>query len=446
MSGRAAARVGRLAWASPLVARSAIGRESVRVTEGLARRGWEVTLIGTERERPEEPLHATGLVTRHWADVPLETLARDYDLLVVNVGDNYLFHAGVFPLMDAAPALGVFHDFCILNLLNGWLDAQGRPLAEAAGVMAETYGTSEAETRPAVDGRLSLAEVVRRFPMTEWVAARCAAGLAHAEFYAERIRAGCPGPVAVARMPVASRAVPPPARRPPGRLRVLTVGHMNANKCVDRVIEAIAGSEGLRGTTTYRLAGAIDAAERDRLTGLAARLGFAGLEVLGPVDEPRLTRELTEADVIACLRNPVLEGSSGSAIEALLSGRPVIVADQGFYAELPDELVCKVPPEVPPAAIAAQLERLAAEPALRRRTGAKARAWAERTFALEAYLDVLEDLMRRTLRVAPWLSVGAALGGELAALGLSPDDPAARRLGAALDVLAEAPRPAPFRP
>jgi hypothetical protein len=153
------------------------------------------------------------------------------------------------------------------------------------------------------------------------------------------------------------------------------------------------------------------------------------------VDDAALETHLEASDIICCLRRPILEGASGSAIEGLLAGRPVVVADAGFYGELPDDIVFKVPAEVDPARLAAELERLCDDAFLRRTAGAKARAWAEGHFSVAAYLEVLEPLMWATIAAEPVLAVGARLGAELTELDISADDPAVGRIEARLAIL-----------
>ncbi len=210
---------------------------------------------------------------------------------------------------------------------------------------------------------------------------------------------------------------------------------MNANKCAAEVISAIGASPTLADRVNYRLVGPIESAEAERLRALAGSLGYAGLSILGPVDDAALKTHLEASDIISCLRRPVLEGASGSAIEGLLAGRPVIVADAGFYSELPDDIVFKVTADVDPSRLAGQLERLCDSAVLRRTAGAKARAWAEEHFSVAAYLEVLEPLMWATISAEPLLAVGARLGAELARFEIPADDPAVGRIEADLAIL-----------
>jgi glycosyltransferase involved in cell wall biosynthesis len=174
--------------------------------------------------------------------------------------------------------------------------------------------------------------------------------------------------------------------------------------------------------------GAITDNERMRLQTLCRDIGFDQLDILGEVDDAALMGELERADILSCLRNPVLEGASASAIEGMRCGRPIIVADAGFYAELPDDLVFKVPSSVDAGPLTDILERLVSDESLRREIGSKARDWASRRFTAEAYVAILEDLMARFVSVKPLLAVGNRIGQQLAALGMQPDDPAIQRL------------------
>lgn len=433
----------RIAFATPATARSAIGRVSAGVVRELVARGHQVRVIATERDFDAELRADWAAPVVPWRAVQPKRLAQDHDVLVAKVGDAYQFHGGLFPLLGRLPTVGCFHDFYLYNLFSGWLWRNGtRPDAERArlhdATVAETYGPSlAAEAEAARAGRLTWAEIAERLPMTEWIARRCDGALAHSAFYKPRLLAACPGPVGQAGLPITGRDVPPLAPKTAGAVTVLTVGVMNPNKCVEQVIRALGVSDGLRDGVEYRLVGPIEPAEEARLRAVATEVGYGRLSVHGAVDDDVLARHLAEADIICSLRKPVLEGASGSAIEALMAGRPLIVADAGFYAELPDDKVFKVGADVPEDQLVAQLERLAADEPLRRRAGADARAWAEATFTVERYVDALDTLVAATLQAWPVLQVGRAVGRELTALGLTSHDPAVDRIGGVLaDLLA----------
>jgi len=428
----------KIAFATPVSPRSAIGRDSVAVTRALLERGHAVKIIATEIEPALDSVSDTGAEIIEWRKLPVDRLGDEFDVLITSIGDNYLYHGGIFSLLGRLPTVGIFHDFYLYNLFSGWLWQGGaRPDDERARLhdlqIAQTYGSQAAvDALAARSGVLPLADIAQRLPMTEWMAARCEGALAHSSFYLDRLRASCPGPIRAAAMPVAGRGISALELRTSPRLTMVTVGVMNPNKCIDKAIAAIAASPALSASLDYHLVGPIEPTERQRLTALATDLGYGGLTIHGSVDDLVLERHLTAADIICCLRSPVLEGASGSAIEGLLAGRPLIVADAGFYSDLPDDLVFKVPADIDVTSLTMQLERLAQDEPLRRRTGAAACLWAQSHFNLQAYVLALEGLMHDTVSAQAVLSVGRHLGQKLRGLGIAAQDPVVERVAAVL--------------
>jgi glycosyltransferase involved in cell wall biosynthesis len=434
----------KIAWATPFAKSSAIGRVSADVTAALAARGHEVRIILTEFEgdgharRPEEERHVTKLPCVHISDVRLHELSEEVDVVVAQIGDHFLNHAGIFDLFTARdigvklPLLGIFHDFYLYNLYKGWLHfhSTGNALSAHRRAIESTYGPDACDLEA---GGASIEELAQLTPMTEWIAARCDGALAHAHFYEPRLVNSCPGPTAVASLPVTTRGVPPLRRRELGhRLTALTVGIANPNKGAEQVINAIASSDFLREQLDYRLTGPIEADRRAKLEGLAAQLGYAGLLIDGAVDDATLARRLEESDLVICLRKPVLEGASGSAVEGLLAGRPLVVADAGFYGELPSTVVFKVPADLDRDVLAATLAQLCTDEDLRLKVGARARAFAKRRFNLGNYLGTLEPLLGDVITAMPTLQMSRAVGRRLAGLGLDPNDPSVDRIAARL--------------
>ncbi|PIC01082.1 glycosyltransferase family 4 protein [Caulobacter sp. X] len=428
----------KICWVTPFVLRSSIGRVSAAVTAALAARGHEVEILRCEdvEEDAPEALHPTALPVRHWRQVDLTRLRDDFDVVIVNIGDNYPFHAGALAILDAAPCLGIFHDFYIYNLFSGWLHHNGLDYRRHDAEIVATYGPEAEPHAVAVRSgqMLDMGEIAATLPMTEWLARRCEAALAHARFYAPRLEAACAGPVSVTPLCCPDRETPPGPPRAKDRLTITTVGVMNPNKRVADVIRAIGGSDTLR-ACAYRLVGPISDDERARLEAVAAEVGFHNLVIDGAVDDATLDERLDEADIICALRKPVLEGASGSACEGMLSGRPTVVARAGFYGELPDDLVFKVDGEIVVEEIRAVLERLVDDAPLRRKTGDAARAWALKTLNAERYAEAVETLAQAQLTSRPLLAVGERIGHELRGFGLPPSDPSAVRIGATLQKL-----------
>ena len=427
----------KICWVTPFVLRSSIGRVSAEVAKALAARGHQVEILRCEdKDDPAEPLHPTRLPVHHWRRYDLTRLRAEFDVVIVNIGDNYPFHAGVFQILNAAPCLGIFHDFYIYNLFSGWLHYNGLDYRRHDAEIVATYGEAAQPHAVAVRSgqMLDMGEIAEHLPMTEWLAARCEAALAHANFYAPKLETVVQGPVAVTPLCCPDRATPPGPPKAKSQLTITTVGVMNPNKRVADAIRAIGGSQTLK-ACVYRLVGPISDDERAELEAVAAEAGFQNLVIDGAVDDETLDRRLDEADIMVALRKPVLEGASGSACEGMLSGRPTVVARAGFYGELPDDLVFKIDGEIVVEELREVLERLVADEALRRETGKAARAWALETLNAARYAEAIEGLAQAQVTGRPLLAVGHRLGGALKAMGLPDGDPAIARIGGTLQKL-----------
>ena len=429
----------KIAWVTPLSRRSAIGRVSAAIVKALRERDHEITVIRSERERADADLtHPTSgsVPIVWWTDVSPKDVELQNDAVVLNFGDNYNFHAGTLAFVDRASCLGIFHDFYLYNLFNRWLAYQGLGEDIHEREVRCTYGEEACQlARRAWRGTAPVEELAETMPMTEWLASRCGAALAHSRFYSHRLEDSCPGPIAVAPLCYEPRGTSPLSRRHDDRVTIAIVGVINPNKCVDAVIRSIASSGMLRARCRLRLVGAIDDAERNRVEQLCNDTKFTDVTILGEVDDAVLAKELDGADILSCLREPALEGASASAIEGMKAGRPIVVADTGFYLELPDDLVFKIPAPVSVSELTQVLERLVEDENLRRDTAAQAQRWALRTFTTDGYVSILENLMRDYIDAKPLLTAGKGIGHQLAALGISPGDPGVKQLATKVQLL-----------
>ena len=75
------------------------------------------------------------------------------------------------------------------------------------------------------------------------------------------------------------------------------------------------------------------------------RLGLSdeGIVREAYVEEDRLWSLMAACDVCVNLRSPTMGETSGSVIRQLSLGKPVVVSDVGWFAELPDDVALKVP-------------------------------------------------------------------------------------------------------
>jgi glycosyltransferase involved in cell wall biosynthesis len=123
------------------------------------------------------------------------------------------------------------------------------------------------------------------------------------------------------------------------------------------------------------------------------RLGLTeGVERIDYVPEERMWSLMAACDVLVNLRYPTMGETSGSVIRALALGKPLLVSDVGWFSELPDDAVLKVPvDDYEVATIEAALGVAADHGAV---LGAAARSYVIREHALpdvaDAYARALE--------------------------------------------------------
>ena len=175
-------------------------------------------------------------------------------------------------------------------------------------------------------------------------------------------------------------AAPPPSSRArsfergPFDVVFATAGNPGPTKRVHVILRALAR---LRDRVSFRydlLGNGDDAlAELVRELGLELRVRMEGRLAL-----EALYAHLLASDVCIFLRHPTLGETSAIVMRALACGRPVVVSATGWFDELPDEVAVKIPvdPGSEEDALAEALERLAGDPALRRRMGEAARRYA----------------------------------------------------------------------
>jgi hypothetical protein len=367
----------------------------------LDRRGHAVTVVRAESGLPslEAPLALPAL------QAPGQILngqhmdvgeLKSYDAVVYAVGNHFGHHAEVPRLLTQAPGVVVLHDADLTGFHYGWATTAYHDEMPPLGTDAAA--------------------------LLAWFAARSIGTVVHAQFYVDIVRKACLGPSEIIRLSHVDLDVPPPRHRlPESDLVVATIGDANANKRHLAVIEAIAQTPALRARTEYRVLGF---ASSDRCAELQTRADTLGVKISlsGWLRTEELRSAIADADVLCCLRWPVTEGASGSAILGMLSGRPLIVPDIGSFVDLPDEFVMRVPAgdEVP--TLISHLSTVFKHPEFGIGLAASARAWARETFLSHHYVDRLLPLLERARAAAPMIQLIRGLQVEALGLGLGAED------------------------
>jgi phosphatidylinositol alpha-1,6-mannosyltransferase len=341
-------------------------------------------LSGGHPPSPRVLLPTPGLAGR------IDALARDVNAEVIFL-DPALPLGALGPRLRAAPYVTVLHgaEVTVPGRLPGSRILLRRVLDGAAGILAAgTYPAEEAAraTGRALPGLVIPPGVdVQRFrPETDDPAARSVT----------RKRFGLP------------EAAP----------LVLGVSRLVPRKGFDVLIDAVARLD-RSALEPVHLAVAGSGRDRDRLDRRAARAGLGDrFHLLGRVPDEDLAAVYGTADVFAmCCRERwaglEAEGFGIVFLEAAASGVPAVAGRSGGAWEAVDDgSTGYVVDPLDAGAVAAALERLLADPELRRRMGAAARARAEQAFAYDTLAARLTPLAQGDLSVlAPVGRPGRAL-------------------------------------
>ena len=88
----------------------------------------------------------------------------------------------------------------------------------------------------------------------------------------------------------------------------------------------------------------------------------------------------------------------------MLYGKPVVVADTGFYRDLPGDCVLRIDPADEQQQIRIALERMVDDEGERRAIGVRAQTWARGTFTAENYAAGMLSACEAIRRARPILA------------------------------------------
>ena len=349
---------------------------------------------------------------------------RDVELAVYHIGNNPAAHGWILDALRRAPGVVVLHDFVLHHLVagvtigrgdgHGYLDAMEREHGVVGRLLA--HGVLDKRLPPLWEAR------PEEFPLAGEVLSLATGLVVHSQYVADRARAaGYEKPLF--RVPHPAWPAPDVSPAAVGGAPLFgAFGNVNASKRVPQLLEAFARLRVERPGARLLLVGSTSPG-----FDLERRLQRLGLDVEGIVregyvDERRLWELMAACDVHVNLRSPTMGETSGTAIRALALGKPLVVSDVGWFAELPAGVALKVPvgaSEVDD--LEAALRLLAERPDARRAMGEAAHALARRDHDLERVAE---------LQVAAFERVAGGKGvadevlrdvsGAAAAVGIAP--------------------------
>jgi glycosyltransferase involved in cell wall biosynthesis len=359
-------------------------------------------------------------VAKRWSRRP----PRGCDIALYHVGNNPDAHAWIVEAFRRRPGVVVLHDVVLHHLVAGMTVGRGRPEGYLDAMQRDSGVVGRMLAHGVLDGLLQplWEDRAADFPLTMWVAEPATGIIVHSLFAEQWVRElGFTG--LVWRIPMPAWQVPVAvgeARHPD--VVIGCFGHMNTAKRIPQLLDAFARLL-LRRPQARLVLGGSESPGFNLAQVLESRnLGDAVVRH-DYIAEESLWQLIADSDVLINLRSPTMGETSAMVVRALSLGKPVVVSNVGWFSELPDEVVVKVPvDERETETLIHALERLASDAAYRERMGKAAADWARREHDLDRTADLYVAALEETAGLE---DVERAVLGDVASataeLGVDPD-------------------------
>lgn len=372
-----------------------------------------------------------------------ENVLESFDFVVYNIGNNQENHFYINRLAMRYPGVVVVHDLVMQHYV-AWEVFEGRKDPTIyADLIANYYGPAGLDV---VEGSRICSQVevpryapwdsshVLGMPLIEPYVAAAAAVIVHSDFAEQEARPHTRAPMLRLGLPWDQKqsltddeiAAWVARSRNGGTVRFASFGHINRAKCLDLVIRAFDHEPALRRNATLLIAGyPRDREYTQELVDLVDHLKLEGVVTFEfSVTTERLQEIKIESDVFVNIRSPNTESASGSLIEQLNTGKPIIIYDSGCYAEVPDTAAVKVAPINSLAALADAMAGIATDAERRVAVGraglahVRSLSSADYVTKLAAFLKRNDADLRRRQKVRSGLRVRHEdeVGGLMTAL------------------------------
>lgn len=419
----------RIHWVSPLPPQETdIAHYTRRILPDLAERADVV--LWTDAEDWDREIEEIAAVRRCYPHTgfPMDfaSLPPTYgapEFAFHNLGNSWVYHAGIFHLTYKMPGCIVLHDLAVQEFFRDMV-AFGQ-LSKRAYLrgMKRAYGRSGKVIAKAVLSGLPLpVDLLRRFPGFELCLDRARGVLVHTGAAARKVSDFGKVPVHEAPLPFALGPERPAERAAEGKLHLVQFGHIGPNRRMAEVLRVLAG---LKDELNFQLDIYGNIWKPEAIEPLIPELGLQEhVTIHGFVPEPELDAALARAHLVINLRYPSMGEASGSQLRIWNASATAVVSDLAWYRGLPDSTVLKVPHAGEAEALSALIRRVDANRGLCAEIGAAGRAYFEAHHGTAAYADRLVEIARTH----------------------AAEDRKALRKRAINWALACAPRPALFRP
>src|SRR6185312_17337484 len=237
----------RIAWFTPFARKSAIGRYSQSVTNELAKKV-QVDLWLADRD---DLLDTSLPIVEYDPALPLDQWwpRGVYDFAICHMGNYLDYHRQIFEFSRKVPSIIVLHDYVMQHFFSSYSHSVLGDVGLHLRRMEQRYGNPAREAnalaRAGRAPRIWETEHVVDFPMFEDCVSGALGVVVHSDYLARHVVAAFSGPLRKIHLAYEPHsALPVLSKRelnlPEEKLLLFTVGHVNANKRIQSVIQCLA--------------------------------------------------------------------------------------------------------------------------------------------------------------------------------------------------------------
>lgn len=318
------------------------------------------------------------------------------EVVMVNIGNAWPFHAGFLRMIQRIPSIVVLHDMAIQEMCFDAMERDLFPRDVYEAEMFRWHGQPGLDSVHAVyKDEMTPGELAHRYAGFELALKHAVSVLTHTPVARDAVAAAAPElPTYLRDLPFRpSSAAPEVIRSGIGPMRLVQFGYTGPNRRLQNVLEALAP---LKGEIDFQLDVMGKIWDPGYIAGRAAELGIARqVRLHGFVDEAELDARLAEAHLVFNLRHPTMGEASGSQMRIWNAAAPSVVTDLGWYADLPDETVFKIDPDHEGPALQRLIRQLAEDPTEGRAKGLAGRARLESHHAPARYAQGVAEVAAR---------------------------------------------------
>jgi glycosyltransferase involved in cell wall biosynthesis len=395
---------------------------SYDLATALSGTGIELVVYTTEKE--PKPLGDTKIISIDESK-SIDEL-NTYDRVIYQLGNNTDYHLWMIPLLKNYPGVVHIHDL-VMHHIAAWLtwvqgDEEGyvQLLEKWYGLKGLSHGIKSLDTGNYLWDGVNIME----FPLYEEYAQYAQTIIVHSAFALNHIRHNLPDiPSFQAPQIYNTHAISEPRKE----LRKITIlGGVDPQKRLDWVLEALSSryhNHSLKSPLELHIVGSVD----DRceyLKALAQEISGPTLTIKfhGRVPESAFLDIFAQSDLCIALRYPTMGETSAIVMRALQLGIPTIVNDIGWYAELPGDIVEKLPVQDCAGLLGKQLNHLLNNKGSFEKWAESCHHYARTEFSLGEYGAYYKDLCENPLAIELLADIQAAAFADCGLTGVDEED------------------------